>query len=77
VRSYRHDRTLRIFASAGLRTVEHRDSAEFHTYPTGAPNRTLDYVLFSRHFEVESYGVVGDFRLSDHYPVEGAFRLRR
>lgn len=76
VRSYRRDRTLRIFEAAGLRTVAHRDAEEFHTYPTGAPNRTLDYILFSRHFEVESYGVVRDFHLSDHYPVEGEFRLR-
>jgi endonuclease/exonuclease/phosphatase family metal-dependent hydrolase len=76
VRSYRGDRTLSIFAEAGLATVPHADRTEFWTYPTGAPNRTLDYVLFSRHFEVESYRVVKEFTFSDHYPVEAEFRLR-
>lgn len=76
VRSYRGDRTLAILAAAGLQAVAHEDRAEFWTYPTGAPNRTLDYVLFSRHFEVESYRVVREFTLSDHYPVAAEFRLR-
>ncbi len=76
VRSYRGDRTLGILETAGLRTVPHEDSAEFWTYPTGAPNRTLDYVLFSRHFEVESYRVVREFAFSDHYPVAAELRLR-
>jgi endonuclease/exonuclease/phosphatase family metal-dependent hydrolase len=76
VRSYRGDRTLSILEDAGLRTVPHEDRAEFWTYPTGAPNRTLDYVLFTRHFEVESYRVVREFTFSDHYPVAAEFRLR-
>jgi len=75
--SYRDDRTLRILARAGLRMVRHEDREEFWTYPTGIPNRTLDYILFSRHWDVESYRVVRGFTLSDHYPVEGAFRLAR
>jgi endonuclease/exonuclease/phosphatase family metal-dependent hydrolase len=75
VRSYRDDRTLGILGAAGLRTVTHRDSVEHWTYPTGAPNRTLDYILFTRHWRIESYQVVRDFTLSDHYPVEGHFRL--
>jgi endonuclease/exonuclease/phosphatase family metal-dependent hydrolase len=75
VRSYRGDRTLSIFEEAGLRTVRHEDRPEFWTYPTGAPNRTLDYILFSHHFEVESYRVVKEFTFSDHYPVAGEFSL--
>jgi len=77
VRSYRNDETLSILARAGLRTVAHEDRDSFYTYPVGAPNRTLDYVLFSRHFRVEEYRVVREFALSDHYPVEAALRLRR
>jgi endonuclease/exonuclease/phosphatase family metal-dependent hydrolase len=76
VHSYRGDRTLSILGAAGLRMIAHRDERRFHTYPTGAPNRTLDYILFSRHWEVREYRVVDEFRYSDHYPVEGAFRLR-
>jgi len=74
--SYRGDRTLRILSAAGLRWIAHADTAEFHTYPTGAPNRTLDFILFSRHWDVEEYRVAKEFALSDHYPVEAALRLR-
>lgn len=77
VHSYRGDRTLEVLASAGLRTIPHRDDAAFWTYPTGAANRTLDYVLASRHWDVDGYRVVRDFQLSDHLPVEASFRLVR
>lgn len=73
--SYRGDRTFAVLAEAGLETVPHEDSEAFWTHPTGLPNRTLDYILFSRHWEVESYRVLRDFTLSDHLPVEGCFRL--
>lgn len=75
-RSYKGDRTLEILGKAGLRTVRHEDSARFWTYPTGAANRTLDYVLATRHWDVERYRVVRGFRLSDHEPVEAVYRLR-
>lgn len=73
--SYKGDRTLEIFESVGLRTVGHEDDADFWTYPTGMSNRTLDYVLHTDHWAVEEYRVVREFTLSDHYPVEGTFRL--
>lgn len=73
--SYKGDRTLEIFESVGLRMVEHADDPDFWTYPTGMSNRTLDYVLHTRHWAVEDYRVVREFTLSDHYPVEGTFRL--
>jgi endonuclease/exonuclease/phosphatase family metal-dependent hydrolase len=76
LRSYKDDETLRILARAGLRIVPHEDGPEYHTYPTGDGNRTLDYVMFSRHWQVEDYRVLHDVRLSDHYPVEATFRLR-
>lgn len=75
--SYRNDETFRILSDAGLQIIEHEDSLRFHTYPTGLPNRTLDYILFSHHWEAVSYGVVREFKFSDHYPVAGEFRLRR
>ncbi|MHC4958122.1 MAG: endonuclease/exonuclease/phosphatase family protein [Planctomycetota bacterium] len=75
VHCYRGDQTLWILRGAGLHTIEHRDEREFHTYPTGAPNRTLNYILFSRHWDVRDYRVVDGFTYSDHYPVEGSFRL--
>jgi endonuclease/exonuclease/phosphatase family metal-dependent hydrolase len=75
-KSYRGDETLKILARAGLRIVPHDDGPDLHTYPTGDRNRTLDYVLFSRHWHVEDYRVLHDVRFSDHYPVEAAFRLR-
>lgn len=74
--SYRDDETLKILARSGLRTVPHDDGPEYHTYPTGDRNRTLDYVLFSRHWNVEDYRALHDVRLSDHYPVEAVLRLR-
>jgi endonuclease/exonuclease/phosphatase family metal-dependent hydrolase len=76
LKSYRGDETLRIFARSGLRIVPHDDGIESHTYPTGDPNRTLDYVLFSRHWQVEDYQALHEVRLSDHYPVEATLRLR-
>jgi endonuclease/exonuclease/phosphatase family metal-dependent hydrolase len=75
-RSYKNDRTLAILTDAGLVTIPHEDRRRFYTYPTGVPNRTLDYVLHSRHFEVVSYRVIRTFRLSDHYPVRAELRLR-
>jgi endonuclease/exonuclease/phosphatase family metal-dependent hydrolase len=76
VKSYRNDDTFSILMDAGLKMVPHEDNDRFYTYPTGLPNRTLDYILYTDHWQVESYEVVRDFALSDHYPVLGEFRLR-
>lgn len=76
VRSYRGDRTFDMLSRAGLRTREHADAEPYWTYPTGRPNRTLDYVFFSRHFELVGYRVIHEFRFSDHYPVAAELRLR-
>lgn len=76
VNSYKNDRTFEILADAGLHLIKHEDSEDFYTYPTGLPNRTLDYILFSHHWEVERYEVVKEFKFSDHYPVFGEFRLK-
>ena len=73
--NYRDDSTLTILQDAGLRTVKHDDARKFWTYPTGAPNRTLDYIMFSRHWHVRDYGVLHDFTLSDHYPVYADLQL--
>jgi endonuclease/exonuclease/phosphatase family metal-dependent hydrolase len=75
--SYRNDETFSILLDSGLRMLDHDDSDQFYTYPTGLPNRTLDYILFSRHWDPISYHVVQDFKFSDHYPVAGEFRLNR
>lgn len=75
VNSYKNDRTFDIFSEVGLTTVPHEDNEKFYTYPTGVPNRTLDYIFFSRHWTVEDYCVLKDFQFSDHYPVAGEFRL--
>jgi endonuclease/exonuclease/phosphatase family metal-dependent hydrolase len=77
VHSYRNDKTFGVLFDAGLNAIDHYDSETYYTYPTGLPNRTLDYILFSRHWEVVTYGVVRDFKFSDHYPVAGEFRLKR
>lgn len=76
VNSYKNDKTFEIFSEAGLSSIEHGDSELYYTYPTGVPNRTLDYILFSRHWEVINYEVIKDFKFSDHYPVFGEFRLK-
>ncbi|HOJ03633.1 MAG TPA: endonuclease/exonuclease/phosphatase family protein [Bacteroidota bacterium] len=73
---YRNDSTLRILEDAGLSTVHHADARPFHTYPTGMPNRTLDYIMWSRHWHVHDYGVLHDFTLSDHYPVHAELELK-
>ena len=54
----------------------HDDAEDFYTYPTGLPNRTLDYILHSGHWKVQSYEVLREFTFSDHYPVAGQFMLR-
>lgn len=77
VKSYKNDETFRILSDAGLQMVPHEDSDRFYTYPTGLPNRTLDYILFNEHWDVVHYSVLRDFKFSDHYPVLGEFRLRR
>jgi endonuclease/exonuclease/phosphatase family metal-dependent hydrolase len=74
--SYRNDETPRILLEAGLNIVRAEDEPDAWSYPTGLPNRTLDYVLHSKHWEVMDYRVVREFTLSDHYPVAGTFRLR-
>lgn len=76
VNSYKNDKTFDILAEAGLHLVKHDDSDKFYTYPTGLPNRTLDYILYSHHWEVADYHVLKDFIFSDHYPVFGEFRLK-
>lgn len=76
VSSYKNDETMKILSDAGLTTVTHEDSEQFYTYPTGRPNRTLDYIFYSEQWDVVSYGVVRDFKFSDHYPVRGEFRLK-
>ncbi len=76
VNSYKNDKTFEILCDAGLHLVKHEDSEQFYTYPTGLPNRTLDYILYSHHWEVEDYRVLKDFLFSDHYPVFGEFRLK-
>ena len=74
--SYRGDETLAILREAGLCVMPEEDDPSLWTYPTGHPNRTLDYILFSRHWAMDAYRVVREFTLSDHYPVEASFRLR-
>ena len=76
VNSYKNDKTFEILADAGLQLVKHDDSEQFYTYPTGLPNRTLDYILYTHHWEVADYHVLKDFIFSDHYPVFGEFRLK-
>ncbi len=77
VNSYRGDRSLDILSDAGLQIVHHRDSKEFHTYPTGAANRTLDYIMFTRHWRVNNYRVLTDMKFSDHYPVYAELELEQ
>jgi endonuclease/exonuclease/phosphatase family metal-dependent hydrolase len=67
--NYHNDDTLNILFETGLKTVRHEEHLRFYSYPTGLPNRTLDYILFSRHWHVHDYGALHDFTLSDHYPV--------
>lgn len=74
--SYKNDKSLDILCEAGLQMVEHSDSDPFYTYPTGLPNRTLDYILYSKHWNLENYQVLKDFKFSDHYPVFGEFSLK-
>jgi endonuclease/exonuclease/phosphatase family metal-dependent hydrolase len=77
VNSYRNDDTFQILFDAGLSIIPHEDDESFYTYPTGLPNRTLDYILFSPHWDVLSYEVIREFQFSDHYPVFGEFCLKR
>ncbi|MBN1447487.1 MAG: endonuclease/exonuclease/phosphatase family protein [Bacteroidetes bacterium] len=74
--NYHDDRTLTILEDAGLRSVPHDDALKFYSYPTGLPNRTLDYIMYSRHWHVHTYGVLHDFTLSDHYPVYAELELQ-
>jgi endonuclease/exonuclease/phosphatase family metal-dependent hydrolase len=73
--NYEDDQTLTVFEDAGLHTVPHDEALRCYTYPTGLPNRTLDYIMFSRHWHVHNYGVLHDFTLSDHYPVQAELEL--
>lgn len=67
--------TLAILRNAGLRHTPHANNESSFTYPTGLPNRTLDYILFSRHWELDNYEVISEFTFSDHYPVAAQLRL--
>ncbi|MDX2128425.1 MAG: endonuclease/exonuclease/phosphatase family protein [Chloroherpetonaceae bacterium] len=74
--SYKNDQTIAILQEAGLQLMPMTDDEIHYTYPTGLPNRTLDYIVFSKHWEVIRYEVMKDFKYSDHYPVFGEFRLK-
>ncbi len=73
--NYHRDDTISILEDSGLQIVRHEDERTFYSYPTGMPNRTLDYIMFSRHWHVHDYGALHDFTLSDHYPVYAELEL--
>ncbi|MBP7462145.1 MAG: endonuclease/exonuclease/phosphatase family protein [Candidatus Delongbacteria bacterium] len=76
VNSYKNDDTFKILQDGGLILPPHQDHELYYTYPTGLPNRTLDYILYSSHWEILNYRVVNEFKFSDHYPVSAEFRLK-
>jgi endonuclease/exonuclease/phosphatase family metal-dependent hydrolase len=81
--NYEGDNTLKFFAKIGLKSFIEKDEPSLYTYPaavdimqTDPRCRTLDYILYSRHWEPIEYKVLHSYFLSDHYPVVGTFRLR-
>jgi endonuclease/exonuclease/phosphatase family metal-dependent hydrolase len=53
---------------ARLNDAGRRDREPGHTYPAAAPERRIDYVLYSDRFGFRAAGVM-DTRASDHLPV--------
>ncbi len=89
---YTRDKTMSVIRKSGLiRTVpvlfgegNATGIARFDTYPTLGPNRVLDYVFVTPHFEIVGYEVItgegilrrhGDIMPSDHLPVLVTVRL--
>lgn len=79
---YKDDLTLQSIQSLGFLTdvfAEKRvDGLEFNTFPCDTPNRQIDHVYHSNHFELESSSVetfLPPFP-SDHRPIVSQFRLR-
>ncbi|MCF6276629.1 MAG: endonuclease/exonuclease/phosphatase family protein [Candidatus Magasanikbacteria bacterium] len=81
--NYEGDGTLKFLKElVGLGSYPANDDPDLYTYPAGIDEfqpdprcRTLDYILYSKHWEVINYKVLKVF-LSDHYPVAGTFRLK-
>jgi endonuclease/exonuclease/phosphatase family metal-dependent hydrolase len=46
------------------------------TFPSWKPKRRIDYIFYSVHFEVISYDVINDMKISDHLPIIAEFRLK-
>ncbi len=80
--NYENDRTLEFLEdSVGLYSHVVGDIPHLYTYPAGIDElqpdircRTLDYILYSKHWEVLLYEVMKVY-LSDHFPVRAEFRL--
>lgn len=62
---------LEIILESGLKRLE-----TTKTFPSWKPKRRIDYVFYSKEFEVVNYYVIDDLKISDHLPILAELRLK-
>jgi endonuclease/exonuclease/phosphatase family metal-dependent hydrolase len=63
---------LELILESGLKRLE-----TTKTFPSWKPKRRIDYVFYSKDFEVVNYYVIDDLKISDHLPILAEFRLKK
>lgn len=62
---------LEIISQSGLKRLE-----TTKTFPSWKPKRRIDYIFYSKEFDVMNYYVIDDLKISDHLPILAEFRLK-
>lgn len=62
---------LKALEDIGLKRLE-----TTKTFPSWKPRRRIDYIFYSKDFEVVNYHVIDDMKISDHLPIIAEFRLK-
>ncbi len=52
------------------------NESKYFTFPATNPNRTLDHLYFSNHWECKEIRVISCGVISDHLPIIGTFELK-
>lgn len=63
---------LKIIEDTGLKRLE-----TTKTFPSWKPSRRIDYIFYSKEFEVLKQTVITDMKISDHLPVVAELRFKK
>ncbi|MGV8150173.1 MAG: endonuclease/exonuclease/phosphatase family protein [Candidatus Woesearchaeota archaeon] len=63
---------LKAIENVGLKRVNSEK-----TFPSWKPKRAIDYIFYSKHFEVINHQVAFDMKVSDHLPILVELKLKK